>query len=185
MSNLLPPAAKNFISAEYTARLAVAWFFAGSVTCIVVAILFVPSYILVSSELSYAEGALLKQSTDTSTKYASTLKEINQANALGTRLVRRDTTIEMTDVLKEVHKELGTAIEFVGITITRQSGGDPIIEMRGVATTRDELAHFVDRLKVNPYIADASVPFSELAQAVHTSFTATIRVRDGHKKVTP
>ena len=181
MSNLLPRSSKRNIVTEYRVRLFASWL------CMLAAVFFLstwmllPSYIAVSSELAAAEGAFQKQSKDTSATYASTVKEIREANSIGARLSKNNGDVRATDVLREVTKELGPNVQLVGFSFMRQAAA-PQIELRGVASTRDDLAQLVVRLKANPLIADATVPFSELAQATNAAFTATIKLRSTHKK---
>lgn len=185
MSNLLPREAKHAIVIEYRLRLLVVWCFILALSFFVSALLLLPSYVAVSSDLSYAESALMVQAADTGASYASTLKEINTANSIGQRLAQSDADISITDILREVDAEFGRGIQFVGLSIVRTSGSEPQIELQGIAATRDELARFVERLKANPYIADASVPFAQLAQAANSAFSVTIQIQKDFKKVTP
>lgn len=177
MSNLLPRDAKRTLVFEYRARVIAMWCFVLSTACLVIGLLFLPSFILISSQLKYAENTFLAATGEASERYASTLSEINEANALGRQLSARQDEVSATDVIREVEKELGSDITFNGLTFDRATTEGLLIEMRGVATTRDELARFVERLKANPYFSDASVPFAQLAQATDAAFTATIHVR--------
>ena len=182
MSNLLPRASKRAVITEYRVRLMTSWLFMFAIAFFLVAWMLLPTYIFVSSELSTAEGAFQKQSKDTNTTYDSTLKAIREANSIGARLAKNNVNVEVTDVLKEINKELGPNVQFVGFSFARQGTAAPLIELHGIASTRDDLSQFVGRLKANPFIADATVPFAELAQATNAAFTATVHLRDSHKK---
>lgn len=177
MSNLLPRDAKRTLILEYRIRLVAMWCFVFSTVCLVIGLLFLPSFILISSQLKYAENTFLATTGETSERYASTLLEIKQANTLGRQLGAQQDEVSVTDVLREVEKELGSGIASNGLTFDKTGTGGLRIEMRGIASTRDELARFVERLKLNPYFTDASVPFAQLAQAANATFTATIHVR--------
>ena len=182
MSNLLPRASKRAVITEYRVRLAASWLFMLAIVFFLSAWMLLPAYIFVSSELATAEGAFQKQSKDTNATYDSTLKAIREANSIGARLAKNNVDVQVTDVVKQINKELGPNVQFVGLSFARQGTKLPQIELRGIASTRDELAQFVGRLKSNPFIADATVPFGELAQATNAAFTATIQLRDLHKK---
>lgn len=182
MSNLLPRSSKRAVITEYRVRLAASWLCMLALIFFLASWMLLPTYILVSSEFATAEGTFQKQSKDTNVTYDSTLKAIREANSIGARLAKHTVDVEVTDVIKEVNKELGPNVQFVGFAFTRQATGAPLIELHGIANTRVDLSQFVDRLKTNPFIADATVPFAELAQATNAAFTATIRLRDIHKK---
>jgi hypothetical protein len=182
MSNLLPRSSKRNVITEYRVRLLASWLLMLAAVFFVCAWMLLPSYIVVSSELATAEGAFQKQTKDTSATYASTVKEIREANSIGARLAKSNDDVRVTDVLKDVTAELGSNVQFVGFSFTRQGTGLPLVELRGMAHTRDDLAKFIERLKANASIADATVPFSEFAQATNAAFTATIKLRDTHKK---
>lgn len=163
-------------------RLLASWLFMLAAVFFVSAWMLLPSYISVSSELATAEGAFQKQSKDTSATYASTVKEIREANSIGARLSKNSGDVRVTDVLKEVTRELGPNVQLVGFSFTRQAAAPPLIELHGIARTRDDLALLVERMKTNPLIAEATVPFAEFAQATNAAFTATLKLRDTHKK---
>ncbi len=182
MSNLLPRSSKRAVITEYRVRLGASWLFMLAIVFFLTAWMLLPTYIFVSTELHTAEGAFQKQSKDTTTTYDSTLKAIREANSIGARLAKNNVDVEVTDVIRQVNKELGLNVRFVGFSFTRQGTGAPQIQLRGIANTRDDLSQFIGRLKTNPFIADATVPFAELAQATNAAFTATIHLREIHKK---
>lgn len=182
MSNLLPRASKRAVITEYRVRVVASSLFMLAIVFFLSVWMLLPTYIFVASELASAKGAFQKQSKDTTATYDSTVKEIRTANNIGARLAKNTTNVLVTDVLKEINKELGPDVQFVGFSFTRQGTGVPLVELRGVANTRDDLAQFVGRLKSNPLVADATVPFAEFAQATNAAFTATIHLREIHKK---
>jgi hypothetical protein len=177
MSNLLSPQSKRSIVREYRARAYVVWCAVLSVSFFIVTLLFLPSYLSVMAELRYATTAYNKESAGTRDEYAHALTEIRNANALGEQLVRGGSAISMTDIVREVDAELRPGITFTGVSFSRPTNNPLVVEVRGVAATRDELARFIDRLKQNPYFSDVSVPFSQLAQATNATFTATLSIK--------
>ncbi|MFM2374017.1 MAG: hypothetical protein RLZZ234_12 [Candidatus Parcubacteria bacterium] len=177
MSNLLPPLSRRDIVREYRVRVYVVWCVVLALAALVVSLLFLPSYLSVMAELSYATTAYDKESAATRDEYASALADIREANVLGEQLGRTATLITMTDIMEEVDKELRQDIVFTGLDMSRPANNPITVQIRGVAATRDGLAGFVERLKRNPYFSDVTIPFSQLAQAVDAPFTATLSIR--------
>jgi hypothetical protein len=177
MSNLLSPDSKHQVLGEYRSRVYVVWCGVLAAALCIVALLFLPSYLSVHAELRYATTIYDKESAATRDEYAAALDEIRRANALGEQLSRDESLITMTDIMREIDAELSNGISFTGLSLSRPAGNPISVEVRGIALTRDELARFIDRLKLNPYFADVTVPFSQLAQAQNAPFVATLSIR--------
>jgi hypothetical protein len=177
MSNLLPREVKHALEREYRARLYVMWCAGLSGACLCATLLFLPSYVSTSMGLSSARATVKSYSSQSQEAYSAIRTDIEFANALSARLTRTDTTVTVTQVLSAIENEHSAEISISGIEYERIPKKVPIITVSGTARTRDALAQFVERLKLNPYFTDAKVPLTQLAQANNATFTIALVVR--------
>lgn len=177
MSNLLPVAMKARVRREYRLRIFAVGAFVFASTLGALTLLFFPSFILVSSKLSLAEETLAAKDTSTSESYTQTVALIQQANNVASRLSAQNVDVSVSKALQEILAEAGDRVTVQGIVLSRTADAQYMVDMRGIASTRDELARFVERLERNAIVSTASVPFTSLAQAVDAEFTAAITIR--------
>lgn len=181
MSNLLSGHAKKLVRREFYMRIVVMCAFAGAAAACAVAALLIPSFIFVSSKLSYAQETRAQENERSGSSYQATVNEINQTNILATHLTLKQGDVSLSDAIAHVERALGPDITMNSLRVTRASDGGYNVSLLGVATTRDALAACVDRLKQDPFITRAVVPFSDLAQARDAAFTADIGVGSNNK----
>jgi hypothetical protein len=177
MSNLLPRIDKRRIRTAYHLRLATLWLTMLGIAFVIASFLFAPAYLLTRVSERTAAETLTAMKASSTPEYQTALKDIDDANILAKRLLAKRTHVSVTDIVGAIDTEVTEGIVLSGITYEVSEKDILVLSVEGTATTRDTLASFIERLKKNRYVSEASVPFEQLAQATNARFTATVMVK--------
>jgi Tfp pilus assembly protein PilN len=175
MINLLPEQQKRELSREYRRRLLVVAvaFCVGVIT--IAAVLLIPSYLfsLYQEQGASAATAAANRSTD-----GQSTQLLSQVAALRTTIAVLDADssakkVQPTVLIATIIKDLpaGDAINSFGIDA---GGGNLVINLAGVAMTRESLEAFTDALKGESAIASVDLPISNLAADTDVSFNIVV-----------
>lgn len=173
MINLIPPSAEKQVQREYWVRVASIWMILFGFAFAIVALLNVPVYILVRSQLdSFLQE--YKEATDMTDTFIASEVAIANANEIVRLLAKEDPVEPFSRILKEIEGLRGASITILDFTISRTENVlDPIV-VSGVANSRLELSEFRDAIEESEFFASAQLPLSNLAKDKDIPFTITI-----------
>lgn len=181
MINLIPPEAKSVMKFEYWARVLSVWSFLFAGVGFTAALLLVPTYVLLKTQLEVLNTEFDK-TRDDAASFAQIEKDIKDANYIIDQLQKEQQALVSSRIIEGV-----TAATNEGITLSRfmmsaetapKKGSTQSIQVQGEAQTREALAAFKTELERSPLFETASVPISDLARDVKLPFVVTITVTD-------
>lgn len=175
MSNLLPTAGKNAVRLEYWVRACSVWAILCGFVSLAIVLMLGSTYLLFSSRLESVKIETAQKASDATTSFQEAKNAIVRANKFANKLSQTSGLPNASKVLSELDTELAPEITLTAVSLAPQENTLEL-EVRGVARTREALAAFVERLKRNPYFADARVPVSDLAKAADAPFGITVIV---------
>lgn len=182
MINLIPPTAQKQVTTEYWVRVFSVWLFLLGTAFLIVAILNVPVYVLVQSQL----GTFLQEfnlATNQGETYKNSEATIVKVNAIATLLTKANKVTLFSEVIGELEKQ---ASDVGGITITnfslsRKEGALAPVVVSGIATSRLLLSEYRDVLSKNPRFESATLPLSSFAKEKDIPFSITLTSRTSVK----
>lgn len=173
MTNLIPPDAKKAIVTEYWFRVVVMWCVMISFGLIVIAVLQVPTFILIKTHMgSYSDA--FQSARAMSESFEESEHIIEEANKVAQYLASEESSVTLSEVVDKLYSIAGRAIAIDSIELEKSEGMLSGVAVRGVAQTREALADFSSDLESDPLFAEADLPFSNLAKDKDISFSITI-----------
>jgi len=173
MINLIPTAVRKAVIKEYWLRVLSVFLFIISVVAVGVTFLFLPAYVLVSTQVDvYAQSAA--QAAERVADFDVSAKTLTDANQLAQKILEQKKVENFSTIM-----ELTQSLQPAGITLSdmdldRSEGGSVSVKIGGLANTRNELAAFRDMLLQHESIADVILPISNLAQERDIKFTLAL-----------
>ena len=173
MINLIPTTVRNAVIKEYWLRVLSVFLFIISVVAGVIAVLFLPVYVLVSTQVDvYAESA--KQAAERVADFDISAKPLTDANLLAERILKQKKIENFSTIIKLVESLQPAGITINVIELSRAGETLASVRVDGSAKTRNDLASFRDILLKNESIADVILPISNLAKESDIEFTLSI-----------
>ncbi len=174
MINLLPQSARRRIVIEYWVRVVSVWFFAISLVCSLVALLLMPTFVLVFGQANaYREGAA--EAAEELAAFDLSSAELQEANRSAATLVREYKLQTFSMLLEEIDSTADEAIRITEYTGQRTDEGNiESIKINGLADSRQSLAAFRDRLEALTEVASVDLPLSNLAKDSNIPFSLAI-----------
>ncbi len=178
MINLIPSQGHTALKHEYLLRVASVYGFLFSGVLIASTILMLPTYLLISSQLS---GAMDESSRVEETKRAFDVafEEIKVANTLMAQLRKKTNVLSGTTVIEEVVRVAGAGIAFSAFNVSTENELPSKVQVQGVAANRSALASFKNTLEASPLFLTALVPIADLARDTNLPFLITIELETG------
>jgi len=177
MINLIPPHARRRVGQEYWLRTVTVWLFLLSIAFVCIAILFIPTYILVQNQLSVYSVAFQSAAADNE-QFSESKTAITNANVTA-RLLAAEDAEQFSKIVRDIDQTVSAAIVLTNIALDRKEGEIAPIRVAGVATDRVSLAAFRDALEAQEQFAAADLPLSSLAKDADIPFTITITPEPG------
>lgn len=163
MINLIPPAAKKSISIEYWIRVVSVWFIIWSVTLLMSASIFLPTYVLINAQVKvHAESA-----TEASQKvadYENVSTALINANREAKLIVDEAAAVYFSNYIELFESLEGKSVQITEINMSRDDELLKQATVGGIASDRHSLASFRDQLLSNERVAEVEFPISNLAQ---------------------
>jgi hypothetical protein len=178
MINLIPPIGKTALKHEYVLRVASVYGFLLTGVFIASTILMVPTYVLVSAQMSGAQDVSAGVE-ETKAAFDTAFSEIKVANTIMAQLRREQSVVPVSAIIEEVVRVAPAGIRFSTFIITRVVGGEEQMQVQGVATNRIALASFKNTLEASPLFLTALVPIADLARDTNLPFLITITLDQG------
>lgn len=178
MINLIPPDARTVITKEYWLRVVTVWLWLFAAALLIVAILNIPSYVLIQSQLSvFTEQynqAQIKQG-----EFERSEIEIKTTNALAGHLAKHSSTTAFTTYLTELDALARAGIEITQFKFNVSDQAVESIGVVGIAVDRASLTAFSDAVEDHRFFSEAQIPIANLAKDSDINFNITIMTRNG------
>ncbi len=175
MVNLITPKHRTELRRLYITRLATVFGLVCTGVGIGVAVLLLPTYLLIRGEVSqsaeYVQAASDIASQRAKGQSPETLQRFQESVQLLTDAGREPTT---ATILERTTQDLPRGVAITSVALTYSEKGDAKISISGVARTRAELIAYSNQLKKNPELTDVLVPVSDLVADVDGDFTITM-----------
>lgn len=176
MANLIPPEARQRIKRDYIFRLATVWSMMLGVVLVIIAVLLVPSYFLVSLQLSaYTNDNQAKiDDLNNFKEIETTVRTTNAISSLLNEPIQPIANTELLQTLWSVAENItlvSVKLQWNGMTVSD-------IALEGIASDRSSLLAFRDALEAEAYFTKAELPISNLAQDENIYFSITLTVAD-------
>lgn len=160
---------------EYWMRVAFAWSLLLCVVLILVAMLLVPSFVLVESQLAAYESQIVEAEAMAS-EQALLVTTVEEANQRAAHLNAVAEIAPTQPYINRIDALAGSDINLTQISISRTELLVSTILVSGVATTRENLARFRDALLAAEEFTAADLPLASLAANSDNAFIITLTV---------
>ncbi|HEY0964599.1 MAG TPA: hypothetical protein VGE31_02275 [Candidatus Paceibacterota bacterium] len=173
MINLIPPKAKRSILLEYWLRVLTVWFSLWSVAILIGVAILIPSYVLIVSQVKvYSDSAA--EASQKILDFENVSKDLVRSSQQAGTLLKglEDPLLSgYTERFKELE---GSGIEISEIVMGRTDTGMSPAQISGEAESRQALADFRDRLRMEENVAGVDLPISNLAKDKDIQFSLTV-----------
>ena len=177
MTNLLPPAAKKQIVFEYWIRVFSVWVILWSVCLLISAIVLWPTYVLiVGSSEAYADSVL--DASERTAQYESISQTLSQATKQAQTIVIQDRQTKLSAIFSDVENAAGPEVDLSGVTVNRNKSDIDPVRVQGIASNRQSLAAFKNRLETIPYVVSVDLPIENLAENQDIVFTISVIINN-------
>ena len=182
MINLIPPHARKKVKIEYWVRTCTVWTMLMASGLLITAVFFLPSYVLIRSQLSAYESSY-NEAAASDASYQGLESEVRMANAQAQRLLANETEYSFTSILDELDLLTTEAIEVEEITMTRSETLElKEFTIEGTAATRIDLVAYRDAIEAHNFFTSAELPISNLAKDRDVPFNITVTVTRGNNE---
>lgn len=177
MTNLLPPAAKKQIVFEYWVRMFSAWIMLWSVCLVISAVLLWPTYVLiVGSSAAYANAVV--DATERTAEYESISRSLTQATKQAQTVIITDRQTELSTIFADIATSAQQGVTLTSVSVARAADSIDPVRVQGVATNRQSLAAFKDRLEDISYVQRVDLPIENLAENQDIVFTISVNINN-------
>ncbi len=175
MINLLPPEGHKAVKREYVLRVGAAIFLLFAGVAIFLTVSLIPTYVLIGAQINSSE-ALTTEASDDAERYEDAEAEVKEIEMIMAQLQKRPQTQDISTIVAEIRKRASSAISFKTFRI--DTAKKALIQIQGVAETRESLAQFRTALEASDLFAKAEVPISDLARETELPFAITITLEE-------
>jgi hypothetical protein len=172
MINLIPATARRLIIREYWVRAVAVWLFLVGTGCLIVASLFLPTYVLVANQVSVLEAQVEQNSAESAT-YDSNASVLVTAMNQAAFLLASTTATPFSTYKSQIQVHAGAAVDIRSFQFARL-GTTTAITIAGRAANRQVLAAFRDTLEADPLLVGAVLPIASLIKDRDIDFTMTL-----------
>lgn len=171
MANLIPQTAKRSITIEYWIRVISVWFVLFGVAALTVAVLNVPVYFLIQSQL-HTHSTLFSDAHEQNTSYEKIEAEIVKANDTATLLIGMKNIDPIVPLITKIESLKNQKITLTSFSVTRNASTElNSLSIIGVAVDRTSLVDFSRAIEATDTFSEASIPLSNLAKDKDIPFT--------------
>ncbi len=174
MINLIPPAARKSVVLEYWLRVVSVWLFLFGTGCMIVAVLLLPTYMVVGGQIANLDGQVAATAEQTTT-FDDGAAALTKSSAAALMLTEGASTTPFSTYLKLLEQLAGDTVSIRSIAYTRDPLGGKIT-ISGSALTRAGLASFRDTLEAHPVFTNVVLPISSLIKDRDLLFSMTLSV---------
>ena len=178
MINLIPKQAKKRLVVEYWARVFSTWGILWSVALLVGASVIFPTFILITSQVEVYETSAAEALAKVA-NFENVSVSLVEANQQARLILDEQKLPVFSDYIALVKSLQGDDIQISSIGLSRKNDSLEPISLSGVATDRQALASFRDRLLADEQVSSVDLPISNLAQDKNISFSITVTLHNG------
>lgn len=172
MINLIPPSAKKSIIREYWKRTVTVWLCLFSVLFIMLAVFLLPTYVMLLTEIDNLADESSFES-ESIVKYDQSVSALKKANAEALLLLDQKSTTTPSLLITALVNYAGESIALNSFQLeSLVTGGD--VSVSGVASTRQTLANFRDKVAADSNFSSVNLPISNLIKEKDLLFTMTM-----------
>lgn len=175
MVNLITPKHRRELHLLYVTRLVTVFGLVCTAAGIGVAVLLLPTYLLIHAEVGqsaeYVQAASDIASQRAKGQSPETLQRFQEAVQLLTNAGREPATARILELSTQ---DLPRGITITSVKVVYSEKGDAKIDISGVARTRAELIAYSNQLKKIPELTDVTVPVSDLVADVDGDFAISM-----------
>lgn len=177
MINLLPQKAKKKIIREYYMRVISISLIIVGVSTFVVSLLFLPVYILISSQVE----AFSKSIADVSEKvkeYDTSSQALIKATKEAQLIYEMESSQKITELLKILNNLQNNNLVVSEYDFRRVGKNIETIKLSGEAKTRQTLVDFSEDLKKLEFVEMVNLPVSNLAKDQNLEFSLILKLKE-------
>ncbi len=183
MINLIPPVAKKIMARDYLTRVGTAWVFLIGTACIIIALLLLPTYVLIQVKTSLVSEQA-KDATEKMASYNVSATELQTANRQAQILLQDPEQTTFSDFIVYLESVAGSDVVVNEFHFIRTKNAGSAI-LSGVAKTRQSLADFRDVLEVDNRFVKVDLPISNLIKDRDLPFSMTLTMSTTTATTTP
>ncbi|MCA9359177.1 hypothetical protein KC926_03160 [Candidatus Kaiserbacteria bacterium] len=173
MINLIPPLAKKSLLIEYWVRVATVWLMLISVALLCSAAIMWPAFVLIDGQVSVYETSAAEAMEKTA-DYKNVSKDLVLSSQQA-KIIVDERNIDLFSEYIDLIESLQTSsISVSQITLSREGVGIAPIRIVGIASDRQALASFRDRLLEQEIVKSVDLPISSLASDKDAHFSITV-----------
>jgi Tfp pilus assembly protein PilN len=173
MINLLPDSAKRVVVIEYWQRVLTVWLALIMVGSLVGALLLLPSYVLIQGQVAAYEQQA-SRAASTIDNYESVSRELIAASRLAERVIKEANITSFVDVFQQLESHVDANIYISSLRAVRDDEVLKTIQITGRARSPEALAAYQDRLELDPLVAEARLPISDLTPTANNTFSVLV-----------
>ena len=173
MINLIPPNAQKQVKREYWVRVAGVWGILVATAFTIVALLYVPAYVLVKSKLSAYES-IYQLANVRNESFVESEKEVTEAMTIARLLVGKNDSVSYTELIQIFNNLAGKNVSITNLHVAQTDGIFSSISISGVAQSRTSLVAFRDALEAHKLFESAELPLSNLAKEYDIPFSINV-----------
>lgn len=173
MINLIPQTAKKKLRVEYWVRVVTVWFLLWSIALLVGALLLLPSYVLIGSQVTAYETSAA-EAFEKVANHENTTDGLIAASRQAKMAVDEAEQPVLSSYVTLFEGLQDHTIQLNSIKLSRESNGVGPVILSGLADDRLALSSFRDRLLEEELVETADLPISNLTQDKDIPFNLTV-----------
>ena len=181
MINLIPPDAQKQVQREYWIRVVSVWFFLLGTAFVLVALFYVPTYLLLQLQLT-GYAAEYADVTSQTGEFKDAEVAIKHANEIAILLTNEKKEVLFSTIISEIEKITTEGITINSFALSRKGVDLNTIAVTGIAKTRANLSNFQSAIENNILFKSASLPLSNLTKDKDIPFSITITPKSSVKE---
>ena len=176
MANVLPAQKRIGLKRYFILRIISLIFLVTGVVFLITMLFFIPKYVeskLLLSQIEQEQEITAKHINKA--KVNKIKKEVKHLNTLISRMDKMTDSILISILLNNIMDIAGEAIQIVSIRLSVDPSSSKIY-LSGLASNREELSAFVDRLSASDQFKTINIPFDDFSKSEKTTFTLSIEI---------
>lgn len=173
MINLIPPRAKKALVAEYWFRVASVWLYLWAFALFAGGCLLLPAYVLIGSQVNvYATS--VEEASEKVANYETVSTALVRSSQEARVLLDAREERQFSEYIALFRALQEDTIVLSEVRLSKSASGFAPATLSGVATDRQALASFRDRVLALPEVATVDFPISNLTQGSNIDFSLTV-----------
>lgn len=180
MINLIPPEGHKTVKREYLLRVGATFGFLFGWVVIFLTVALIPTYVLINAQINAFALEDTTKGKEDSFKKAE--EEVHTTETVLTQLKTVAPRVSASTVIAEIQHRAPASIVFRRFSFGETKGVIDMVQVQGVAPTRESLAQLKSALEASEMFRSAEVPISDLARDAELPFVITVTVSPDYTK---